>query len=263
MKAITNYVAALLTLTMIFTSVAFFVSTMIKQSQFSSETMRVMVNVSDRAREYLGIGYVVQGNRLILTIINLGTIEVTPTYIVYIDKDLNVIYEELKGISIPIDSIVKLNLSIPKPFTELRSIKLTTLRGNVFDVLVPTYKPLSITALVNRTLIGLNDVFELTLIIENNLFKDIVIKPDDFTIRFINHINNTEVNTYFFLKKVFPEDPVILRKSEKIVFKFIYQYSGGIVSETPIDIKIDLTILTVNYEEVYTSTYVTYLFKLI
>lgn len=261
MRAITNYVAALVTITMIFTSVAFFISTLIRQGQLSNYALNVMVSVSDRARENLAISSIVRGNSLIITIVNLGTIEVSPTYIVFIDKNLNTHKLKINGTTIPIGSIINLRIPLPVPYAELESVKLTTLRGNVFDVLVSTHKPVLMTILANKTIIELNDMFEINVFIENNLFKDLLIKPDDFTVSFINYVNGNDLTHYFVLKNTFPDEPVILRKGEKTVFRFIYQYSGGLVPNTPVSIRIDLNTLTTSYEEIYSSTYSIYSFR--
>ena len=71
MRGISNYVAAVLTVAMIFTSIAFFISFMLRQIEISNYALNTMVKISDRARENLGISYVFPNNQtIIITIVN-------------------------------------------------------------------------------------------------------------------------------------------------------------------------------------------------
>ncbi|MEM4696153.1 MAG: hypothetical protein QW170_02735, partial [Desulfurococcaceae archaeon] len=62
MKAISNYIAAIITVSMIFTSIFFLVNTMIRQSRLSGYALNNMSLMIDKARESINVDYIVRKN---------------------------------------------------------------------------------------------------------------------------------------------------------------------------------------------------------
>ncbi len=262
MKGITNYIAALITAAMIFTSVAFFITSMLQQVNISNYALNTMVEVSDRSRENLGISYVFKGNdTLVLTIVNAGSVEVTLAHVAFIDKDLNLYKISVNATTIPIGSIITLWLQLPVPPDQIESIKITTTRGNVFDVLSSREKPLNIVVLVNTTSVAPADYFEVELIIVNSVFRNIELSTSDISVDFINHVTGENITTYFTLRKAYPPDPVVIGSGQEVVYRLVYKYSGGLVSGLPIDIRVYIDTVTVSYEEVHSSAELIYAFN--
>ncbi len=260
MKAITNYIAAVITAAMIFTSVAFFITSTLRQVEISNYALNTMVQLSDRAREVLGIGYVFNANTIVLTIVNAGGIDVGLNHVVFIDKNLSVYKVNVNSTTIPIGSIVNLEIPLPTSSSNIYSIKITTSRGNVFDVLSATYKPIDVIAYVNITRSSVNDRFEVTIYIRNSIPRSLLLSYSDLHISFINHVSGSNVTRYFTLKQVYPSETILLKPGEQVVYHYVYEYSGGLTADTPIDITIFIDTETDTLETIYSSTTLSYAF---
>ncbi len=258
-KAISNYIAALITAAMIFTTIAFFVTTSTKQIQVSNYALNTMVEISDRARENLAINTIFIGNRTIITIVNKGTIDVQLSHILFITKRMSTFKYNVNATIIPIGGIVNLNYVLPVSRDNIYDILITTSRGNVFSALYSVDKPLSITVIPSDRIISLNEKFNLTIIITNNIGSEIVLNTLDFNISFYS--GGADISQYFALKEVFPRSPVYLAPGEQIVYQFTYEYGGGAPTGI-VDLKIVIHAVSVNGEELYSYSYVKYLFEI-
>ncbi|OYT38642.1 MAG: hypothetical protein B6U89_05500 [Desulfurococcales archaeon ex4484_58] len=261
MKAITNYIAAIITATMIFTSVAFFIISSLRQIELSNYALNTMVEISDRARERLSISYVIRNQTIIITLVNTGSTDVTLKHAIVIDQNLTVYKLDVNYTTITMGSVTNLELPLPVPPDQLYTVKLTTTRGNVFDVLSSMIKPIDIYVFVNETSIQTNQRFEIKLVIRNNLHTTLTIKSGDIDISFINHVTGENISTYFTGEKVFPNKPIEIQPSQQVIYVFVYEYSGGLTAGTPVDIDVFVHALTIRLEDVYSSITSIYCFE--
>jgi len=251
-KAISNYVAAVLTISMIFLSISFYISSMLKQVELSNLALNTMVKITDRAREDLAISYSFsENNTLVLTIINKGTIEVYPSYLVVYDKNMSVYTISINYTRIPIGSVVNLFIKLPCKFEEVYSIKLTTTRGNVYDVLSTSSKPLFILIIPETDRVVANESFTFMIAIRNDLIKPIILTPDSFDISFIDHVSGDNLTDKFKLESINPDATVMISQNEQIIYRFTYKYTGGLQNGTSIDLLVKITCYTANYEEIH------------
>jgi len=259
-RGISNYVAALMTVTMIFTSVAFFISFMLRQVEMTNYALNTIVRLSDRAREDLGISYVMIGDKnMIVTIVNRGSVEVSLAHIIYLDRDMNAYILRINGTVIPIGGILNLNLTLPVPASNLRSVKITTARGNVFDVLSSTVKPLETIILVNATSLKPGDYFEVLIIARNTLTREVLLEFSSFNISFIDNATGSDLTSYFNYISYFPPEPVQVSPGGECVFRIVYRYGGGLSGKI-VDVVVLINAYTATYEEVYSSTTLYYAF---
>jgi len=262
-RGISNYVAALMTVTMIFTSVAFFITFMLRQVETTNYALNTIVKLSDRAREDLGISYVIIGDEsMIVTIVNRGTVEVSLAQIVYLDRDMNAHILKINGTIIPIGGILNLNLTLPVPASNLRSVKITTTRGNVFDVLSSTVKPLGMIILVNATSLKPGDYFEVLIIVRNALAREVLLEVSSFNVSLVDHVTGSDLTHYFAYTSYFPPEPVQIPPDGECIFRIVYQYSGGL-SESVVDVVVLVNAYTTTYEVVYSSAALYYAFTTI
>ncbi len=258
-KAISNYIAALITVAMIFTTISFFIITSTRQVQLSNYALNTMVQISDRAREDLAISSVIKHRRLYLTLVNTGTLDVTLEHLLIITKNLKLYKKVINGTVIPMNTIVNLEFNLPVPRDEIYSIKITTTRGNVFDVLSPKNKPLNLYIIPENRVITANERLNITIIVYNNIGSIIQLKPSDINISFIKYLEtgSADVSDRFVLKNVYPDDIIDLKPGQQVVFVFTYEYGGGITAS-----RIDLSILidthTIYGEEILVSSYTAY-----
>jgi len=251
-KAISNYVAAVLTISMIFLSVSFYISSMLKQVELSNLALNTMVKITDRAREDLAISYsIYENNTLVLSIINKGTIEVYPSYLVVYDKNMSVYTISVNYTRVPIGGVINLYVKLPCSFDRVYSIKLTTTRGNVYDVLSTSSKPLLVVIIPGTEKVVANESFTFMIVIRNDLIKPIILTPDSFDISFIDHVTGSNLTDKFKLESISPDVAVMLNQNEQIIYRFTYQYTGGLQNGTSIDLLVKITSYTVNYEEIY------------
>jgi hypothetical protein len=261
-RGISNYIAAVITVTMIFTSLAFFISTMIKQVEISNYALNNMVSISDRARENLGISYIFPDNEsIIITIVNRGTIEVTLSYVVFIDKHDNVYTINVNSTTIPISSIVNLKLQLPIPRDEIDSIKIATMRGNMFDVLSSIEEPIDMIIYTNATTLKTGDEIEVVVIVKNTLYRNILLERTNFNITFVDHVTGENITRYFLLEEYYPDEPLVLPQGGETIYRFVYQYEGGLQTGTIADIYVRVYTTTTTYEEVYSSAHLYYAFE--
>ncbi len=260
MKAISNYIAALITVAMIFTTIAFFVTTSTRQIQVSNYALNTMVEISDRAREGLAVNTLFLGNRMLLSIVNKGTIDVRLSHIVFITKNMRSIEYTVNATIVPVRGIVNLNYTLPVPRSELYDILITTARGNVFSALYSAEKPLTILIIPSDRAIRGSERFNLTIIIINNIDLSLIINPNDINITFIK--GSIDVSRYFGLKDLFPDTSIELAPGEQIVFQYTYEYSGG-VGPGIIDLNVIVHSISINGEELYGYSHSTYLFEVL
>ncbi len=258
MKAISNYIAALITVAMIFTTISFFVITSTRQVQLSNYALNTMVQISDRAREDLAISSVIRGNYLYLTLVNTGAIDVKLEHLLIITKNLRLYKTIINGTTVPMNTIINLSFKLPVNRSDIYSIKITTSRGNVFDVLSPRNKPLKLYVLPGRRRIGANTDFNLTIIVYNNIGSSLILKPSDFNISFISSLGN-DVSDYFVLVTAYPREDISLKPGQQVVYQFTYEYGGGLAGQH-IDISIFIDTHTVFGEEILDSSYIVYAF---
>ncbi len=262
MRGISNYVAAIITVAMIFTSIAFFISFMLRQIEVSNYALNTMVKISDRAREDLGISYVFPDNKtIIITIVNRGTIETTLAYVVFIDKNFTVHEVNVNTTTIPISAITNLRLQLPIPLNEIEAIKITTKRGNVFDVLSSLEKPLSMTIITNTTKVSPSGYVEVTVLVKNNLFRNILLDRSNMNITFVDHVTGEDLSQYFVQVEIFPDEPLVLPQGGQLIYRIVYKYGGGLPAGTTVDIIINVDTTTTTYEEVYSSATLYYAFR--
>lgn len=262
MKALTNYIAALITVSMIFLTVAFFITSIGRQVEISNYALNSMVQISERGKEVLGITYIVRNNTILLTLVNNGGLDISLREVVIIDKDLRVYKRSVNTTTIPIGSIINLNITLPVPFSRIYSIKITTFRGNVFDVLSSPTKPLDIRMYVNVSRIDVNDVVELTLNIYNGVPKRVIIDPTAVSITFTDHGSGRDVSNSFTLVDYYPSQPIYVNTGEQLNIRFVYKYGGGLASGTSIDITAYLNTYTSSLETIYGSGSLIYGFKI-
>jgi hypothetical protein len=258
MRSISNYIAALITAAMIFTSIAFFISTNIRQVEISNYAMNTMVQLSDRARENLAISYVFTGNnKIIISLINTGSIDITLSYIIFIDKYLNT-YTYSLNLTIPIGTAYNLRYTLPFDKSKLYDIKITTSRGNIFDVLSPTIQPIDTIIYPNTTRIKPVSEFMINIVIKNRIPSEIIIYTDSIKVSFINYVSGENITKYFILENITPSTPIVLKPGDELIITEKYIYVGGISSETPIDIYVLIHTITSTSQEVYSSTTLNY-----
>ncbi len=262
MRGISNYVAAVLTVAMIFTSIAFFISFMLRQIEISNYALNTMVKISDRARENLGISYVFPNNQtIIITIVNRGTIETTPTYVIVIDKNFTMYKVSVNATSIPIGAVVNLKLQLPIPRNQLEAIKVATERGNVFDVLSSTVRPLDMFITTNTTYVGVNDYVEIDIVIKNNLYRSVLLDRQYINLTLVDHVTGEDITQYFVEEGHYPDEPIAIPPGGQVTYKIIYRYGGGLPYTTRVDIVVNINTVTTMYEEVYSSATSYYAFK--
>jgi len=262
-RGISNYVAALMSVTMIFTSVAFFITFMLRQVETTNYALNTIVKLSDRAREDLGISYVITGNKsMFVTIVNRGSVEVSLVHVVYLDRDMNAYILTINGTVIPIGGILNLNLTLPVPVSNLRSVKITTTRGNVFDVLSSTVKPLETIILVNATRLQPGSYFEVAIIARNTLPRELQLEFSSFNISFIDHVTGSDLTSYFAYTSYFPPEPVLVPPGGECVFRIVFKYGGGLSGKI-VDVAVLVNAYTTTYEEVYSSAVLHYAFTTI
>lgn len=262
MRGISNYVAAIITVAMIFTSIAFFISFMLRQIEISNYALNTMVEISDRAREDLGISYVFPDNQtIIITIVNRGTIETTLAYVLFIDKNFTVHEISVNASSIPISAVMNLRLQLPVPLNEIEAIKIATTRGNVFDVLSSLEKPLSITLMINTTSVSPSEYVEIIILVKNNLFRNVLFDESCINVSFIDHVTGKDVSSYFVKTNIFPAEPLVLPQGGQIIYRVTYKYGGGLSSGSIIDVVVNINTMTTVYEEIYSSATLYYAFQ--
>ncbi|MEM4431311.1 MAG: hypothetical protein QXO78_01050 [Desulfurococcaceae archaeon] len=263
MKAISNYIAAIITVSMIFTSIFFLVNTMIRQSRLSGYALNNMSLMIDKARESINVDYIVRKNNdswiLTLYIYNRGEVDILVNNIILVLRNLTV-YKYNVSYTVPLGSISRINLTLKYDLSEILSIKITTLRGNVFDILIKTQAPIDKLILVNATKIITGSAFEITLVISNRMNKGVIVNPARINLSFVNYISKEYIGDYFEQIYRFPEDAIILNPGSQVNIRYVYRYRGGLSIPTIVDLTIYLDLETVEYEYLESSGYITYLF---
>lgn len=258
MKAISNYIATLITVSIIFSSVFFVVTTMMLQSRVGTQSFIKMAEMVDKAREAISMDYVVNGRNFTLMIFNKGDIDVTVGKLVIIDKHIRN-YTFTFSKTIPIGSVDYVNVALPVEFNQIISMKLITARGNVFDVLARREPLITLKIDVNVTEVSVNETLRVDVTLTNTLSKTIFIEPKEISIRFINHYDLSDVTHRFKLIKTTPSTKVALTPGSTLIIRCYYTYTGGLNPGTPVDVKIQLIAETIDYETVSTSAEVIYL----
>ncbi len=258
LKAISNYIAALITVTMIFTAIAFYITTSIRQVQISNYALNTMVEISERARENLALSSVINGQNITITIVNRGTLDTPLSHLVIVSKTLKVYEYTINGTTVPVGGIVNLRFQLPVPPDQIYNIMLITYRGNVFDVLSTTSKPLTIYITLSDRLISPGEKFNISIVIINNIGSTLRISPDYISIYFRNETAN--LTSYFVVNNVFPDETISIGPSQQVILTYTYEYVGGL-SPTYVDIYILIEPRSIFGEHVYSSTYVHYCLK--
>lgn len=237
MRAISNYIAALIAASMIFTSIAFLISLSLRQVELSNYALNTMVEISDRTRENVATSYVIEDNYMILTIANIGEIDVELHYLVFILRNLTAIKVALNDTRIAIGTIATLRIRLPTDMARIDSVKLVTKRGNVFDVFASKKKPVQVTVDTNTTTVAPGETIELRIIIHNYLNEKIIVSPDYIeTYFFDNDDNLTTLFTRLDTSYPPPGTYTELGPGETTRFIILYKYNGGADPGTPVDI---------------------------
>ncbi len=232
MKAISNYVAAIITVSMIFTSIAFLISILLRQAEVGTEALNTMVEVSERACEKISISYHIKSNDTIEFIItNLGDIDVILTYAVITYKDAKTDVVDLGSLIVPIGKSIRYTLTLNRSVYDVMSIKILTYRGNSFDVYTHVVKPVSITILSNTTMLYPGEAVEIKIVVKNKFSKTILFSVDKINLTFTTYPGETNVTEYFTLLYRYP-DEIYLKPGEETSFTLIYRYNGGLGEET-------------------------------
>jgi len=227
-KGISNYIAAIITVSMIFTSVAFLISLTLRQAKLSTDAMNTMAEIAERAREKLGVSYILLDDYHVkVTMTNLGDIDIILSYIIITYNDLSVQKISMNNLAIPVGEVYTYVLNLNKSFGNVSSIKILTYRGNVFDLFATAYKPYTLTALVNREYINSSVSFKLRIIVENNIPSTITMDPKTVKIYFYNHTTGDNITSYFTITSYFP-NTTTLDSGEKTIFVYQISYSGGL-----------------------------------
>ncbi len=241
MKAISNYIAALIAASMIFTSIAFLISLSLRQVELSNYALNTMVEISDRSRENIATSYVIDGNTMILTIANVGEIDVELQYLVFIFKNLTAVKKMLNNTRVATGTLVTLRIALPVDISRIDSAKLVTKRGNVFDIFASKARPLQVIVDTNTTIVSPGETIELRIYIYNYLNEKILVSPDDIKAYFYSDTTNLTSNFTRGTEYPPPGTYVELEPGESTRMIILYTYNGGIAPGTPMDIQLYIT----------------------
>ncbi len=255
MKGISNYIAAIITVSMIFTSIAFLISILLRQAEVGTEALNTMVEVSERAREKLSISYHIKSSDTIEFILtNVGDIDVLLTYIVVTYDDATVDIINIGSLIVPVGRSTRYTLVLNRSVDDVSSIKILTYRGNSFDVYTHVTKLVSTTIICNTTTVYLGDVLEIRVVIKNMFSQGIQLSIDDINVTFTTYPSGTNVTDRFELIDSYP-DEVVIEPVEETAFVFRYRYLGGLGDST---INFEVSI---GYTVVDTGDYISDIFK--
>lgn len=257
-KAISNYVATLITVSIIFSSVFFVFTTMMMQSRVGTQSFIKMAEMVDKAREAVSMDYVVNGRNLTLMVFNKGDVDVTLSKIVIIDNKINN-YTFTLDKTIFTGSIAYTSILLPVDFNQIISMKLITARGNVFDILARREQLIPLKIETNAASLSPNDTFRITITVTNTIGKTIIIDMNDVHVSFINRVDSSDVTDKFRLIKIIPSAKIALTPGSSLIIRCDYVYAGGLNPGTPLDARVNLKATTVDYELLYAYSSVVYI----
>ncbi len=232
MRAISNYIAAIITVGMIFTSIAFLISLTLRQAQVSTEAMNAMVEIAERAREKLGISYSVVDNTTVkLTLTNLGDIDIILSYVLVFYKDLSMQEIKLNNTALPKREVLILNIKLKEDFNNVTGIKILTFRGNIYDVFSSAIKQYITWYMADKEYLDPNTSFILRIFVENNLLNKVTLNTSLITLSFLNTTTDENITSLFKINSVFP-DIIELDAGEKTTIVYNITYLGGVKGYT-------------------------------